>query len=354
MERTEGGSPPARSDRDLVLAFKAGDRAAYEEMYARYHSRVFGVCRRILRDQQDAEEAAQETFLRAYQALHRFNGRYQLGAWLSRIASNTSVDQLRSRSRAPLVGLLGDAEPPVEGSDPQEVVVGDHPRLAVAIGSVKPLHARALALRSLEGLSHQEIAERLGLSASQVKALLHRARSSLRKAWDRAEGWIFAPVLSLRSLFGDRSAAGSASSPFISAGSTLTPLLVEKVAATALVVAVALSGFPTQPDTPRTTPRQAVTRPALDGGAVAPVPPVAAAPQRTQTAEAGTPDISGLPRLIEETLRGHDELSNEEDRPDPGDEEPVPGGASATARQVLRDVRSLLPHGGPGMSVPSI
>src|SRR3712207_9131441 len=63
------------SDRDLVLAFKAGSRAAYDEMYERYRSRVYGVCRRILRDPQDAEEAAQETFLRAYQALHRFNGR---------------------------------------------------------------------------------------------------------------------------------------------------------------------------------------------------------------------------------------------------------------------------------------
>ena len=80
-----------------------GDRWAphYDEIYSRYSARVRSICRRMLGNSADAEEATQETFLRSYKALHRFNGQYQLSAWLSRIASNICVDHLRQRSRHP-------------------------------------------------------------------------------------------------------------------------------------------------------------------------------------------------------------------------------------------------------------
>ena len=100
----------AMEDRDLVIAFKAGDPDAYDEMYRRYSARVGGVCRRMLTNREDAQEAVQETFLKAYLALPEFNGNYRLGAWLGRIASNVCVDQLRARARsASLVPLQADA-----------------------------------------------------------------------------------------------------------------------------------------------------------------------------------------------------------------------------------------------------
>ena len=74
-------------DRELVIAFKAGDPDAYDEMYRRYSARVGSVCRRMLTNREDAQEATQETFLKAYLALPEFNGNYRLGAWLGRIAS---------------------------------------------------------------------------------------------------------------------------------------------------------------------------------------------------------------------------------------------------------------------------
>ena len=340
---------PDRTDRDLVLAFKAGELAAYDEMYGRYHSRVYGVCSRILRNSQDAEEASQETFLRAYQALHRFNGRYQLGAWLARIASNASVDQLRSKSRAPVVGLPNDQEPVSADDDPEKLVIGEYPRLTAAIGEVKPLHAQALAMRTLEGLSHQEIGERLSMSPAQVKALLHRARSSLRRAWDRAEGWVLAPVLSLRSLVNDRT-SGQAGSPLMSVGGTLSPLLAERVAATALVVAVALGTFPAPPTAPRSEPRQRAPRPALEGVAVRP------AEVRTEVSTASASDSAGkargavaedIPRLIEQTLNGHTELSTNKQESKKKDDESVPRDIATDATNVVVEAQQLLPQGGP-------
>ncbi len=347
-----GRSPDVRSDRDLVLAFQAGDLAAYDEMYERYVARVYGVCSRILHQSQDAEEAAQETFVRAYQALHRFNGRYQLGAWLARIAANASVDQLRAKTRAPLVGLPDNQEATGEDVDPEKLVVGDHPRLTVALKDVKPLHAQALALRSVEGFSHEEIAERLAMTPAQVKALLHRARVSLRKAWDRAEGWLVAPVISMRSLFDDRS-NGAAGSSVAGASPMFSPLLAEKVAATAFVVVAALAGLPPIPDGVQ-TPSTGRSRPAVSSSRHAPhgapvddsrversAPSAAAAEEETSPTDA-------LPRLIETTLKGHKKLNDSDERRSDSDESPgVARTAAAAAKELIKEVREALPQGGP-------
>ena len=235
---TTGGS----SDRELVLAFQAGRAGAYDEVYKRHHFRIQGVCVRMLGNPQDAEEAVQETFLRAYQALPRFNGEFQLGAWLARIATNVCVDHLRSRSRTHLVAL--PPEDAMEGDDgPEEVVVGDHPRLDEALSEIQPLHAQALALRAVQGLSHQEIAGHLAMTPAQVKALLHRARRSLRRAWDNAQGWIAAPIITWRAAFG-RSEHASHAGPQMVSIAPQVPGLVEKVAASAVLVVVVLSGAP--------------------------------------------------------------------------------------------------------------
>jgi len=343
---------PARAtdDRELVLAFQAGERAAYDEMYRRYHGRVSAICSRILNNSQDAEEAAQETFLRAYQALPRFNGNFLLGAWLARIAANASVDQLRTKSRSPLVGLPSDHEDPGDDVDPEDVVVGEHPRLDIALAEIKPLHARALAWRNVDGLSHLEIAELLSMTPSQVKALLHRARVSLRKAWDRAEGWAIAPLFGIRSLWPERH--GNSGS-FWNAAPSLSPLLAEKVAATALVVAVALSGLPTNASD---TSTPALTSPRLGIGATS-HGSIASAEVRPSltTSEVSAPNepangsdaVADLTEKIEEikgTLNGREKLDEDPPRPEePGGKDPSTEAAS-TARKVVKKVKDLLPH----------
>ncbi len=246
--------PPFASDRDLVVAFQQGRIDAYDEIYRLYAARVRRVCARILKNPQDVDEATQETFLKAYQALGRFNGQYQLGAWLSRIASNVCLDQIRARSRNAIqVGLSDEHEAAGTERGPEDIVVGDHPRIHEAIAEIQPLHAQALKLRALRGLSHREMAGELHMTPAQVKALLHRARSSFRRAWDKAEGWALAPVAAVRGFFSDKSGTSQASSNLIGFTPSLSPMLAERVAASAVIFAVAFSGAPTLPsgtDTP--------------------------------------------------------------------------------------------------------
>jgi RNA polymerase sigma-70 factor (ECF subfamily) len=288
-------TPPFAPDRELVRAFQEGRTGAYDEIYRLYSPRVRRVCARMLKNPQDVDEATQETFLKAYQALGRFNGQYQLGAWLSRIASNVCLDQIRARSRsAGQVALSDEHEGAGTERGPEDIVVGDHPRIHEAIEGIQPLHAQALKLRALGGLSHREMAGELHMTPAQVKALLHRARSSFRRAWDRAEGWALAPLVATRGFFSNRSGAASeASSNLFSLTPSFSPMLAERVAASAVIVAVALTGAPSAtPETanrpPRRTPSIAAgtapkeVRPPAAKGRVGFVRP-AHAPANTQT-----------------------------------------------------------------------
>jgi RNA polymerase sigma-70 factor (ECF subfamily) len=230
-------------DRDLVVAYKGGVPEAYDEMYRRYSARINGVCRRMLNNPEDAREATQETFLKAYQALPRFNGQYKLGAWLARIAANVCVDHIRKRGRGAVMTPLTEKHEATQVADsPEDMLATDDPGMRT-LAHIQPLHARALELRMLEGFSHIEIAEQLNMSPVQVKALLHRARLSFKRAWDNASGWALAPLLGLRSLAHQSSKdASNIGAQFPAWSSTAGPVLAERVAASAMVVVVALSG----------------------------------------------------------------------------------------------------------------
>lgn len=319
-----------RSDRDLVLAFQAGDRAAYDELYRRHHERVARLCFRFLHNRPDAEEAAQETFLKAFQALPRFNGQYQVGAWLSRIAANVCVDNLRVKSRSHLVALPSEDRHVVTERGPEEILAGDDPRIDIAIKDIQPLHAHALRMRGMEGMSHVEIAGLLQMTPAQVKALLHRARSSFKKAWDKAQGWLVAPVIGTRSL--DRSSSVSASSnlAFLSAHA---PAIAEKAAASALIVFVALAGSPPAPSTPSNIgvsvaeaapDAKEKVRPARVVAIEAPVADVPTGNTAKSEDPALTDDlIAALPETLSSTIEGGKDV----DTPDDGDDDGSGGGA---------------------------
>jgi RNA polymerase sigma-70 factor (ECF subfamily) len=176
-------------ERELVLAFQSGDPESFQEIHERYRLVIQRLCRRVLGNYHDAEEATQETFLRVYVALERFNGRYALRAWIARIATNVCLDMLRSSSRARVHdnghGENNGDTPDLNGThDPEEVFErGAESRRVRAILEQLPEHYRAaLVLRAFEGLSHEEMGGILGLTASQVKALLHRAKRAFRQA----------------------------------------------------------------------------------------------------------------------------------------------------------------------------
>lgn len=331
------------SDRDLVLAFQAGDKAAYDELYRRHHDRVARVCYRFLNNATDAEEAAQETFLKAFQALPRFNGQYQVGAWLARIATNVCVDQLRVKSRSHLVAL--PAEVPLTEGGPEELLVGDDPRVDIAIEKIQPLHANALKMRALDGLSHVEMAGRLSMTPSQVKALLHRARTSFKKVWDKAQGWMLVPVFGSRSL--DRSSNAPHASSNLAMFSAQAPALAEKAAASVLIVMVALSGMPTSPSTPGdiSVPPGKRVAVAKSAGGRDRVRATAASSVTPSEAAAPTTDLAlGLPLTIESTLQGSEQINDDDsDGGDPNqDDEIVPTTAKETEKKAKEIVADIL------------
>ena len=180
-------------DKQLALAFKRGERDADRAIYERYAPRVHRLCRRMLHQPDDAQEAAQETFLRVYQGLHRFNGRYQLGAWITRIATNVCLDYIRARSRRPVQArpveeAESHAPSPAEVSEPEVVHLRRQETAEVrkTLASLPPLHRAAIVLRDFEGLTYAEIAHALEMTEGQVKALLHRARRGFKRSWTSA------------------------------------------------------------------------------------------------------------------------------------------------------------------------
>src|SRR5918997_457763 len=168
-------------DKELTLSFQAGDRDAYNSIYARYSPRVQLICQRMLGDTQDAQDAAQETFLRVYQALPRFNGRYQLDALRSRA---------RSRADAAPDEVLEIAAGGARDDDPEEIVLrqAESAEVQRTIAALSPLQRRTLFLRDLEGREYKEIASTLGISEARARVILHRARKGFKRSW--TSGWV--------------------------------------------------------------------------------------------------------------------------------------------------------------------
>ncbi|MDQ3766159.1 MAG: sigma-70 family RNA polymerase sigma factor [Actinomycetota bacterium] len=175
-------------DRDLTLSFQRGEPDAYQCIYNRYLWSVYDVCYRILGNRDDAQEATQEAFLKVYQALGRFNGSYRLGPWIIRIATNVSLDHLRLRKRRPQDSVSIDAlhqEPRAYAEGPEQILMerAEGDKVRQVLSSLPPAHRAAIVLRDYEGLTYREIALNLGISESQVKALLHRARKRFKRTW---------------------------------------------------------------------------------------------------------------------------------------------------------------------------
>lgn len=157
----------------------------------------------MLTKSEDAEEASQETFLKVYTALARFNGRYQLGAWITRIATNVCLDRLRARSRTPVSSpidelILLDSVEPEQDSDPERILLQNFEtkRVRKQLAALPPLHRAAIILRDIEGLSYEEIGVILEISPGQTKSLLHRARGGFKRSWvSESFGFLLPPRL---------------------------------------------------------------------------------------------------------------------------------------------------------------
>ena len=168
------------TDGELVAAYQAGEPLAFNEIYRRYRRPVAGGVKRVLRDDHDVEEVAQEVWVKALRGLPSFGGDLNLGAWLSTIARNAALDRVR-RERLASVSL--------DEVDPSRMVIADafsalddRSDLTAALVRIEPHYAAALRMRAFDDLTYDEMAARLETTSPRIKALLHRARSSLKRA----------------------------------------------------------------------------------------------------------------------------------------------------------------------------
>jgi len=169
----------------LLRAAQAGDTAAFGELVRRYQRAVYRVAIALTRNPGDADDLAQETFVRAWQAIGRFRVGEPLHPWLARIATNLAFSLFRHRKRRPETPL----EPLVEAGrqwgvedDPAECVEQDEraAHLRAAFAGLSPEHQAVLALRVVEEQSYEEIAKSLGVPIGTVMSRLSRARTELK------------------------------------------------------------------------------------------------------------------------------------------------------------------------------
>jgi RNA polymerase sigma-70 factor (ECF subfamily) len=190
-------------DSELVRRAQAGEMAAFEALTNRYERRVYALAWRILRHQHDAEDATQQTFLSALEHLEGFRGEAGFGTWLLRIATHAALKIVRKRKGLETVSLEEQTEA-TEGYEniphpeyiadwrhsPEELAHKNEVRrlLEDALGQLEEKHRLVFLLRDVEGLSVRETAEALGLTESNVKVRLLRARLQLREVLTRTLG----------------------------------------------------------------------------------------------------------------------------------------------------------------------
>jgi len=180
--------PLTPTDEKLVARTLAGDRNAFRVLVERHYNAVLRLCRSILRHPEDAEDATQEVFVRVYEALGQFAGRGAFGAWLRRMTVNHCLNRVQSAqakasARSYSLDLLADTLPASQECDPEERLLRSEAqaRIKMELNELPESQRAALALRLLEGLSYEEIADLMGVPVNSVRSWLHRGRARLRE-----------------------------------------------------------------------------------------------------------------------------------------------------------------------------
>ena len=179
------------TDRELVEQTKAGDSAAFGMLVRRYQRRIFRLAFHLVRSGAEAEDVTQETFVRAYQAINRFDGRSEPFTWLYRIAVNLSLNNLRARkvtrdstpSDDPRIEALLTETRPSHGRDPATAT--QEKQLAAAlcdgIDALSDTLRTTLILVCIDGLAHEDASRVLGCPEGTVAWRVHEARRKLRE-----------------------------------------------------------------------------------------------------------------------------------------------------------------------------
>jgi RNA polymerase sigma-70 factor (ECF subfamily) len=180
-------SGDTRTDRELLAAHAAGDRTAFPELVARHRRRLWNLALRMLRDREDAADALQDAFIRAFRAADSFRGDAEVGTWLHRILVNVCLNRVAARQKRPTVPLVDQLD---EGEHRTDLVdrhdayaAADSRRDMAALLARLPDEQRlAIVLVDVEGYSVAEAADALGVAAGTIKSRCARGRARLASA----------------------------------------------------------------------------------------------------------------------------------------------------------------------------
>jgi len=199
-ERCLGESKPYFSDRtslsETIQLAQQGDAAAFELIYRLHCGRVYALCLRMLRDPVEAEDLAQEVFIRLFRKIHTFRGESAFSTWLHRLAINVVLMRLRKKSpmSTSLDGITGsdeeDGRPHNEIGGPDLWLGGlaDRVSLQAAVDQLPEGYRAIFILYDVQGYEHSEIAGILGCSIGNSKSQLHKARKRLRELLQEVQG----------------------------------------------------------------------------------------------------------------------------------------------------------------------
>jgi RNA polymerase sigma-70 factor (ECF subfamily) len=173
-----------QDDSILVGRCLSGDNSAFDRLISRYKRQVFSVIYRMVRNPADAEDLAQDTFIKAYRALSAYDPKYPFITWLFKIAHNTAIDHLRA-NKTQLVSM-DDEDSPVEDECADEKLMdsidglSDKSMIEKALSALPATYREILSLRHQQEFSYAEISQTLGIPEGTVKIRLFRARNMMK------------------------------------------------------------------------------------------------------------------------------------------------------------------------------
>ncbi|HTK41901.1 MAG TPA: sigma-70 family RNA polymerase sigma factor [Gemmatimonadales bacterium] len=185
-----------KTDQEIVALARVGEEAAYRELIRRYERPLFSLLFRMVRDRELAEDLAQETFVKALNAIESYRPEFKFSSWIFKIANNAAIDHLRRREldtlslegspqaetpeaiEATALQIGGRQESPLAEVEAREL----GGQIEAAIAQLRPEYRSCILLRHVEGRAYEEIAEILNLPLGTVKTYIHRARNELRQA----------------------------------------------------------------------------------------------------------------------------------------------------------------------------
>jgi RNA polymerase sigma-70 factor (ECF subfamily) len=186
-ERVTDSAGEETGEQTLIGRSREGDLAAFDELITRHRNRIFAMLYQMTRNEEDAWDLSQETFVKAWKSIGRFGGRSSFFTWLYRIAANLAIDALRKRAAHPTVsfdepeagreaGASLDVGQPATELNRSEI----RSRIDAALETLSPEHRAAIVLKEIDGLQYHEIAGVVGCSIGTVMSRLFYARKKLQ------------------------------------------------------------------------------------------------------------------------------------------------------------------------------